>query len=119
MSNSNTQDMFERLVAVLKLERASLLEGKLDAVEAVKPQRDHLVNQLSHSMADLGMSDLRVLQSLSRDNNSLYESALEGLGAAKARVEGWLEAESGLTTYTSDRSNVCSDHTGNSYEKRA
>lgn len=116
MSNPNTYD---RLIAVLKLERASLLEGRLDAVEGIKEQRDLLTESLSQQLTDLNLGELEKLQSLSQENNSLYESALEGLGAARARVEGWLEAQSGLTTYNQDRRNVSGDYTRTALEKRA
>lgn len=119
MSSSDADEAHKSLVKVLELERNALLTGKLEAIDQIKQQKDQLAEYLSSGPTELSIEDLQSLQALSRRNNRLYDAALQGLGSARARVDGWREAQHGLTTYTSERRSVPNQTTAHNHEKRA
>ncbi len=119
MSSCSAKEIHNSLVEILELERDTLLTGQLAVIDRIKYRKDELADQLMSHTTQFSAVELQHLQALSRRNNMLYESALNGLGAAKARVEGWHEAQHGLKTYTSQRKSVAQKSPFHTHEKRA
>ena len=106
-------------MSLLTTEKTNLLEGRLDEISTLQEERNQLLPELDQLQSGLDHQELNHLKELGKSNNALYDSALRGLAAARARVDGWLEAKEGLKTYTPDHKHVSSDQPTHKHEKRA
>ncbi|NDR57887.1 hypothetical protein [Aliiruegeria sabulilitoris] len=99
MSNDPTQ----LLLDLLEQEKTLLIEGKIENVAALEPQKIELAEKIE-AQGPLDTENLKRLQQKVRRNQELFEASRRGLKTAAARVSEIRRVLTQLDTYTSNGS---------------
>lgn len=111
-------DTSERLAALIEEERAALLDGDLDRVAALLPEKEALVQTLLTEAEDADL--VAPLQDGLRRNAVLFDHALEGLRQVVKRLGSLDGIRKTLETYDSLGRRTClSGPAPSSVERRA
>ena len=118
-ANLTDQPNIEALNSLLDEERAALLEGNLERIAEMFPQKEALIEDLSQKPP----ADVAAVQALGgkvRRNQLLLDGALEGIQAAMLRMTALREIRAGLETYgpNGKKHRIATDNFS-SVEKRA
>ncbi|MDA5557423.1 flagellar biosynthesis protein FlgN [Shimia sp. MMG029] len=102
MSEETTIDLVESLTTLLEEERSILIEGKLDALEALLARKEALFEELEELQEEdpIDLDTLAPLQDLFRRNHALLESTQSGLRATQERMGTMRRVRTSLETYT-------------------
>ncbi|MBO9473754.1 flagellar biosynthesis protein FlgN [Shimia sp. R10_1] len=102
MSEDTTVDLVESLTTLLEEERSILIEGKLDALEALLARKEALFEELEELQEEdpIDLDTLAPLQDLFRRNHALLESTQSGLRATQERMGTMRRVRTSLETYT-------------------
>ncbi len=96
MNNSDADE----LLAALADERSCLMEGRLTDLAAVVERKSHLLEHMSTT--GLSRADISRVATECQRNQWLILSALEGVRAAKARIQALLRVDGTFNCYTSE-----------------
>lgn len=83
---------------LLDQERALILQGDLDSLARLLPQKERVLTSLK--TGDLEPSQIEGLQSSFEQNQQLLRAVLEGIRAASSRLRTIERGDGGLRTYT-------------------
>lgn len=97
---SNDSDM-DQLDALLEAERKALLDGNLEALAGLLPDKEALIGALSSSAPE-NLPALKALDVKVRRNQLLLDGALEGIREVAGRMAEMRRMRNGLETYGSD-----------------
>ncbi len=86
-----------QLNQVLSQEREALLEGKYDDLPKLADAKAQLLDRLAH--LNPPTAELRHLKARMDSNQDLIVAALQGVAAAKDRIEALEDVRDGLRTY--------------------
>jgi len=90
----------DRLLALLAEERAALLSGDLGALSVLSGRKEALAEILESEV--LGQTQARDVAAAARQNQALLKAAIEGLQAARTRLETARAGGPPLSTYGAD-----------------
>lgn len=109
----------EALNTLLDAERAALLQGDLESIADMLPEKEALIEDMNGAPpADIAA--VQVLGGKVRRNQLLLDGALEGIRAAVSRMSALREIRAGLETYGADgQKHRIATETDSSVEKRA
>lgn len=119
MTSSALQDTIDSLDDVLEQERQALLHGELDKLQRLYDYKARLIDQLR--VLDLeDAEDIQPLTEKLNRNQSLLNSALEGIRAVTRRLDAVRQARETLETYDADgKRNTLGSRSGRTLTKRA
>lgn len=119
MPTEKKQGLIEALEEVLDLERSALVNGNLDCLEHMLPQKEKLIGAIN-DMQVFGSDELLALQQKVQRNQSLLNSAADGIRAVADRMAELREVRQEFTTYDSTgRRNGFDVRQATKLEKRA
>lgn len=101
MATESARDLVGALEDILETERAALLKGDVDAMTRLAENKERLIDLLN-ARTDLPHTELIRLHDKISRNQSLMNSALEGIRAVAARMSEMRQVRQALHTY--DRS---------------
>lgn len=87
------------LEELLDREREMILTGHLDDLHRGEPEKVHLVTQIG---ASSDRAKLEIIRHKAQRNQQLLQAALQGLSAAKERIQLWVRGPNPLRTYGAD-----------------
>ena len=85
----------DRLMRLLDLERSALIEGDLDTVIGLIPEKEELVTQFEGT----GAVELKALSFKLTQNGRLLDAARSGVGDALTTMQKLKQARSSLSSY--------------------
>lgn len=91
-------DLIARLDELLDLERAALLAGDFDRLDAMTAEKEALVERIN-TKSSIGQTQLETVQRKVTRNQSLLNNALDGINAVAARIAELKSVRQGLDTY--------------------
>lgn len=99
--------LFSQFDTLLDEERAALLSGEFDRLSDLLPKKEHLIETLSGNASNAD-GDLSPLQEKLARNQTLLQSAMEGIRAVADRMAELRRVRHGLQTYgnSGERSDV-------------
>ncbi|MGV6804360.1 MAG: flagellar biosynthesis protein FlgN [Ruegeria sp.] len=98
MPNDSAQDLICALEEVLDLERSALVEGGLDRLSSLTPKKENLIGKIN-SLQVFGNEELLRVQKKVERNQSLLNSAADGIRAAMNRLAEMRKIRQEFTTY--------------------
>lgn len=98
MPNKTRQDLMKALEEILDLERAALIEGDLNRIGHMMPEKEKLVGAI-REMQVFGSEDLIRLQQKVDRNQGLLNSAADGIRAVMTRMAELRKIRQEFTTY--------------------
>ena len=110
-------DLVDDLLTILRDERAAILGARYAALGPLGEAKEHLLTQLSKTSSTRAQQLL--IKAKLDENQGLLSSAIEGIGAARLRLEALHEVQRGQGFYdaTGARAAVASQQVG--VEKKA
>lgn len=102
---------------ILTLEKAALLAGNYEALPALEQQKEQALNMLTKattSKAALAHVHFRI-----GENQALLAAAIDGVGAARKRIEALKDVQKGLTVYNHAGKMAVVPTGGGAVEKKA
>ena len=119
MDQRNLQQIIEELDQLLDNEREALLTGQLQKIHELMEAKNELIDQL-RAAESLERSQLATVKSKFSRNQTLLESAMEGIRAVADRLADLRRVRQGLETYDqAGRKKVIVTTTNSNVEKRA
>jgi hypothetical protein len=88
------------LEEILARERRHILQGDIDAVVRLTPEKERLIARLAQGRVEQG--ELDRLKEKAERNGALLAAAAQGFKAAQARIAGLARGSDDLATYSSD-----------------
>lgn len=98
MNNDNAQTLIDELDDLLDVEKKALIAGDMEKIGRLLPQKEVLFESLN-AQNNLGKENLSLLQQKVMRNQTLLDSALEGIRAVATRMAELRRVRSGLETY--------------------
>lgn len=109
----------EALNTLLDAERAALLQGDLESLADMLPEKEALIEDMNGA-PPVDIAAVQALGGKVRRNQLLLDGALEGIRAAVSRMSALREMRAGLETYGADgQKHRIATETDSSVEKRA
>ncbi|MBV1896408.1 MAG: flagellar export chaperone FlgN [Rhodobacteraceae bacterium] len=119
MKSENFQPLIDKLDELLDSEKKALVQGDIDRVGQLMPQKEYLVESLN-AQDNLDRKNLARLHQKVMRNQTLLDSALEGIRAVATRMSELRRVRSGLETYDErGRKQHFGDQRSTQVEKRA
>jgi flagellar biosynthesis/type III secretory pathway chaperone len=112
----NNRDADE-LLAILAEERACLMEGRLTSLAEIAERKTRLMAQVPTTA--LSSADISLVATECQRNERLLLSALEGVRAAKARIQALRRVDGTFNCYTSEGRQVRFGRHHNGFEHLA
>lgn len=91
-------DLIKALEEVLDLERAALVEGDLERLDHMSPEKEKLIGAINE-MQVLDSADLIAVQKKLERNQALLTSAADGIRAVAERMSELRRVRQEFTTY--------------------
>ncbi len=91
----------DQLDALLEAERVALLQGNLEALAGMLPNKEALIGALNASAPD-DLPALKAIDVKVRRNQLLLDGALEGIREVAGRMAEMRRMRNGLETYSPD-----------------
>lgn len=98
MTDMTLEETMLALDALLETERQALLNGDLDAIAGLVPEKESLIDSLLALQPSSG-DDLARLQKKLTRNSALFDSALEGIRSVANRLSTLRRLRRSLETY--------------------
>ncbi|MFT4960874.1 MAG: flagellar biosynthesis/type III secretory pathway chaperone [Paracoccaceae bacterium] len=98
MTIDNIQSLIDELDDLLDSEKKALVQGDMERVGRLMSQKEFLIESLN-AMDDLDRENLTHLHQKVMRNQTLLDSALEGIRAVATRMSELRRVRSGLETY--------------------
>lgn len=98
MKNDENHNPIDDLNTLLDQERAALLDGNLEAIAALAPRKEALIDQLN-TQAPQPRKIMSELQGKVMRNQELLDGALEGIRTVAARMAAVQRIRRNLETY--------------------
>ncbi len=98
MTIKSIQPLIDELDDLLDSEKKALVQGDIDRVGRLLPQKEFLIENLN-AQSDLDRKSLAHLHQKVMRNQTLLDSALEGIRAVATRMSELKRVRSGLETY--------------------
>ena len=119
MKVEEIQSLIDELDELLDSEKKALVQGDMDQVGRLMSQKEYLVENLN-AQEDLDRKNLTKLHQKVMRNQTLLDSALEGIRAVATRMSELRRVRSGLETYDEQgRKRHFGDQGSTKVEKRA
>ena len=109
-------DAFMPIRALLAQERAAILSGEFDTIDALAPKKADLMTAL---VGHADITKLRELEITVRHNQSLLQAAIEGVKVARKRLADIQDAQDRLSVYSPQGVQTIKKTTGLELSKRA
>ncbi|MEX0319854.1 MAG: flagellar biosynthesis protein FlgN [Ruegeria sp.] len=100
MTHDSSKDLITALEELLDLERSALIDGELDRLGNMMPEKEKLIEAINEQDDIEGRSLTRVHEKITR-NQALLNSAMEGIRAVANRMAELRRVSQGLETYDS------------------
>ncbi len=100
MTSKADKALIKSLEEVLDLERAALVQGDLDRLSSMVPEKEKLIGAINDLQVLESEALIRVQQKAER-NQALLNSALEGIRSVAQRMAELRRVRQGLETYDS------------------
>ncbi|MBV1926146.1 MAG: flagellar biosynthesis protein FlgN [Rhodobacteraceae bacterium] len=98
MKAENIQPLIDELDELLDSEKKALVQGDMERVGRLMSQKEYLVESLN-AQDDLDRNNLTKLHQKVMRNQTLLDSALEGIRAVATRMSELRRVRGGLETY--------------------
>ncbi|MGR3661750.1 MAG: flagellar biosynthesis protein FlgN [Paracoccaceae bacterium] len=98
MTIDSTQPLIDELDDLLDSEKKALVQGDMEQVGRLMSQKEFLIESLN-ALDDLDRDNLAQLHRKVMRNQTLLDSALEGIRAVATRMSELRRVRSGLETY--------------------
>ncbi|GAB5436083.1 flagellar biosynthesis protein FlgN [Falsiruegeria mediterranea] len=98
MKNETPTELIVALDELLDLERAALVDGELERLGVLLPQKEKLIERIN-TLDSVEREALAGVQSKVSRNQSLLNSAMEGIQAVANRMAELRRVRRGLETY--------------------
>ncbi|SLN61793.1 FlgN protein [Falsiruegeria litorea R37] len=119
MKNETASDLIAALDELLDLERTALVDGELERLGTLLPQKEKLIERINQ-LDSVERDALVGVQNKVTRNQSLLNSAMEGIQAVANRMAELRRVRRGLETYDeSGRKTQHSTEVSKNLEKRA
>jgi hypothetical protein len=119
MKNETPTELIAALDELLDLERAALVDGELERLGALLPEKEKLIERVN-KLDSIERQALAGVQIKVTRNQSLLNSAMEGIQAVASRMAELRRVRKGLETYDeSGRKMQHSTQLSKKLEKRA
>ncbi|KIC45225.1 flagellar biosynthesis protein FlgN [Ruegeria sp. ANG-S4] len=96
-----SNELITALEEVLDLERAALVEGDLNRLKTMTPEKEKLIGAINELQV-LNSADLIALQKKLERNQSLLNSAAEGIRSVANRMSELRKVRQEFSTYDAD-----------------
>ena len=101
MPNKSEPDLIKSLEEVLDLERSALVDGDLERLTYVTPQKEELIGAIN-DLQVFESAELVRLQKKVQRNQTLLNSAAEGIRSVASRVAEMRRVRQEFSTYGAD-----------------
>ncbi|MBY6056948.1 flagellar protein FlgN [Leisingera daeponensis] len=119
MSNPEPQQLIDELDQVLDRERTALMAGDLGKLEELLAKKEKIISKLN-AVSELERESLEQVQTKLSRNQSLLDSAMDGIRSVAARMAELRRIRKGLDVYDqSGRRTRYGTRSGAKLEKRA
>ena len=119
MTSETTQQTIDALDSLLERERRALMEGDLDFLAGLFDEKKTLIDTLNGS-GEAAAANLKQLQVKALRNQTLLDSALQGIRSVATRMSALHRIRQSLDTYDeSGQRRTIEGQTGRTMEKRA
>ncbi len=119
MTTDTTDELVDRLDAILDRERQALTGGMLDMLTDLMAEKDQVIDQIT-AFESIGQDRLTPLRDKVHRNQALLDNALAGIRAVATRMAELRKVREGLETYDSaGRKTRFGTTASSSIEKRA
>jgi len=98
MTSDNAQNLIDELDDLLNIERQALVGGDIEGISRLVSQKEFLIESLN-AIGDLDRENLSELHQKVTRNQTLLNSALEGIRAVATRMTELRRVRNGLATY--------------------